>query len=96
MWKPVLSAAYQVRSIFMPPNGRTAGSPSASRLHGQPQCSSSRSTPGASPTNRSTASWSQSQSPPLTVSRKWFSRLSFSPTTPAAPPSAATVWERMG
>ncbi len=24
MWKPVLSAAYHVRSTFMPPNGRTA------------------------------------------------------------------------
>ena len=44
MWKPDLSAANQVRMIFMPPNGRTATEPSGSRLHGQPQrsiCSSS-------------------------------------------------------
>ncbi len=40
MWKPVLSAANQVRSIFMPPKGRTLTWPSSLRLHGQPQCSS--------------------------------------------------------
>ena len=34
MWKPVLSAANHVRIFFMPPNGRTAIRPSASRLHG--------------------------------------------------------------
>ena len=47
MWKPVLSAAYHVRSIFMPPNGRTATLPSGSRLHGQPQCSICMSSSGA-------------------------------------------------
>ncbi len=40
MWKPDLSAANQVRLIFMPPKGRTATEPSGSRLQGQPQCSS--------------------------------------------------------
>ena len=34
MWKPVLSAANQVRSIRIPPNGRTATRPSGSRLPG--------------------------------------------------------------
>src|SRR4029453_7904769 len=65
-WKPVLSAANQVRLFFMPPNARTATCPSGSRLHGQPQCSSLSSSRGASTTNASTASWSQSQSPPET------------------------------
>src|SRR6185369_15110983 len=32
MWKPVLSAANQVRSIFMPPKARTLARPSAVRL----------------------------------------------------------------
>ena len=58
MWKPVLSAANHVRIFFMPPNARTATRPSGSRLHGQPQCSSCRSSSGASLTNASTASWS--------------------------------------
>ena len=40
MWKPVLSVAYHVRLVLMPPNARTATRPSFSRLHGQPQCSS--------------------------------------------------------
>ena len=71
MWKPVLSAAYHVRMIFMPPNGRTATLPVSSRLHGQPQCSSWVSSFGISLTNSSTASWSVSQSPPETVSLKW-------------------------
>jgi hypothetical protein len=68
MWKPVLSAANQVRCFFMPPNGRTAMWPSGVRLHGQPQCSSCSSCCGASCTNASTASWSASQSLPEMVS----------------------------
>ena len=70
IWKPVLSAAYQVRSTFMPPNGLTATWPVLSRLHGQPQCSSWVSSFGASLMKSSTASWSVSQSPPETVSLK--------------------------
>ena len=50
--------------------------PSGSRLHGQPQCSNRSSSRGASSTNASTASWSQSQSPPETVSYACSSRLS--------------------
>src|SRR6266566_3297873 len=55
MWKPVLSAANQVRSCVMPPNGRTATCPSGSRLQGQPQCSSLSSSLGASATKASPA-----------------------------------------
>ena len=40
IWKPLRSAANQVRSIFMPPKARTLMWPSGLRLHGQPQCSS--------------------------------------------------------
>ena len=68
MWNPVLSAANQVRCTFMPPNGRTATWPSGSRLQGQPQCSSRTISAGASFTKASTASWSESQSPPEMVS----------------------------
>ena len=68
MWKPVLSAANQVRIFFMPPNARTAMCPSGCRLHGQPQCSSCSSSRGASSTNASMASWSPSQSLPEMVS----------------------------
>ena len=68
MWKPVLSAANQVRIFFMPPKARTATWPSGCRLHGQPQCSSCSSSRGASCTNASIASWSPSQSLPETVS----------------------------
>ena len=68
MWKPVLSAANQVRIFFMPPKGRTATCPSGCRLHGQPQCSSCSSSRGASWTNASIASWSPSQSLPEMVS----------------------------
>jgi hypothetical protein len=68
MWKPVLSAANQVRIRFMPPNARTATRPSGCRLHGHPQCSSCSSSRGASCTNASMASWSPSQSLPETVS----------------------------
>ena len=56
MWKPVLSAAYQVRIFFIPPKGRTATRPSGVRLQGQPQCSRRKSSSGASLTNASTAS----------------------------------------
>src|SRR5262245_60533511 len=96
MWKPVLSAANQVRSCFMPPNGRTATCPSDSRLHGQPQCSSLSNSLGASATKASTAAWSHSQSPPEMVSWACSSRLSPARMTPAAPPSAETVWLRIG
>ena len=48
------------------------------------------------PTKYSTTSWSHSQSPPATVSWKWCSRLSCACVTAAEPPSAATVWLRMG
>ena len=48
MWKPVLSAANQVRIFFMPPKARTATRPSGCRLHGHPQCSSCSSSRGAS------------------------------------------------
>ena len=96
MWKPDLSAANQVRCFFMPPKGRTATDPFGSRLQGQPQCSSWISSLGASSTRYWTASWSLSQSPPPTVSLKWCSRLSSALMTPAAPPSAAQVWLRIG
>src|SRR6266540_1734673 len=96
MWKPVLSAANQVRFFFMPPKARTATRPSGSRLHGQPQCSSRSSSRGASLMNASTASWSASQSEPDTVSYACSSRLSSAAITPAAPPSADTVWLRIG
>ena len=56
MWKPVLSAANHVRIFVMPPKGRTAIRPSASRLQGQPQWSRRKSSWGASLTNASTAS----------------------------------------
>src|SRR3989304_2265810 len=48
-WKPVLSAANQVRSFCIPPKGRTATLPSGSRLQGQPQCSNCRSSAGGPP-----------------------------------------------
>ena len=96
MWKPVLSAANQVRSIAIPPNGRTATLPSGSRLHEQPQCSSWIISFGASRTKASTASWSASQSAPEMVSPMWSSRESFDLMTAAAPPSAETVWLRIG
>ena len=67
-WKPVLSAANLVRFFFMPPKARTATRPSGRRLQGQPQCSSWRSSSGASRTKYSIASWSPSQSLPETVS----------------------------
>ncbi len=91
-----MSAANQVRIFFMPPNARTATSPSGWRLHGQPQCSSCSSSRGASATNASTASWSHSQSLPDTVSYACSSRLSSVAMTAAAPPSADTVWLRIG
>src|SRR5215213_3413403 len=96
MWNPVLSAANQVRIFFMPPNARTATWPSGCRLHGQPQCSSCSSSRGASSTNASTASWSASQSLPEMVSWMCSSSVSPSAMTPAAPPSAETVWLRIG
>src|SRR5215470_4305121 len=96
MWKPVLSAANQVRCTFMPPKKRTLMWPSSLRLQGQPQCSSCTISSAQCATKYSTASWSHSQSPPETVSSKWLSRVSSVRTTPAEPPSAATVWLRMG
>src|SRR5207245_9078554 len=96
MWKPLLSAAKQVRQVVMPPKGRTAMWPSGSRLHGQPQCSSWMTSPGASRTNVSTTSWSARKSLPKIVSFACVSRLSLSRMTAAVPPSADTVWLRMG
>src|SRR5438034_3081721 len=58
--------------------------PSGCRLQGQPQCSSRRSSRGASATNASTASWSHSQSLPDTVSYACSSSVSSGPATPAA------------
>src|SRR2546428_3612814 len=80
----------------MPPKGRTLTRPSGSRLHGQPQCSSWITSPGASLTNTSTTSWSARKSLPKIVSFACVSRLSFSRMTAAIPPSAETVWLRMG
>src|ERR1700730_419648 len=95
IWKPERSAANQVRSIFMPPNARTLMWPSALRLQGQPQCSSCTISRVQCSTKYSTTSCSHNQSPPETVSLKWLSRLSWAWTTPAEPPSAATVWLRL-
>ena len=75
---------------------RTLTSPLSLRLHGQPHCSSWVISRGAFSTKYSTTSCSHSQSPPPTVSLKWLSRLSSSLITAAEPPSAATVWERIG
>ena len=58
MWKPVLSAAKQVRHVVMPPKGRTLMLPSGSRLQGQPQRSSWLISSGACCTKYSTTSWS--------------------------------------
>src|SRR5713101_7488623 len=80
----------------MPPKGRTLTRPSGSRLHGQPQCSSWMTSPGASLTNVSTTSWSARKSLPKIVSFACVSRLSLSRMTAAVPPSADTVWLRMG
>src|SRR5450759_1682235 len=96
IWKPLVSAANQVRSTFMPPKARVLMCPSGLRLQGQPQCSSCTNSSVQCATKYSTTSWSHNQSPPDTVSLKWYSRLSSSRTTPAAPPSAATVWLRIG
>ena len=96
MWKPLLSAANQVRCTFMPPKKRTLMSPSSLRLHGQPQCSSCTISSVQCSTKYCTASWSHSQSPPETVSSKWLSSESSPRITPAEPPSAATVWLRIG
>src|SRR5271165_2026940 len=96
MWKPVLSAANHVRRFFIPPKARTAMCPSGSRFHGHPHRSNCNNSWGASLTKASTASWSLSQSPPDIVSYACSSRLSSGFATPAAPPSAETVWLRMG
>ena len=68
MWKPVLSVANQVRFFFMPPKARDRDRAVRLRLHGQPQCSSCRSSLGASSTNDSIASWSPRKSLPEIVS----------------------------
>src|SRR5438552_8604493 len=80
----------------MPPKGRTLTRPSGSRLHGQPQCSSWITWPGASLTKASTTSWSARKSLPKIVSFACMSRPSFSRMTAAVPPSADTVWLRIG
>ena len=96
MWKPTLSVAYQVRFVLMPPNARVATVPSSLRLHGQPQCSSRVSSLGASSTKYWITSWSPRKSEPFTVSKPCISKLSSSRATAAAPPSAETVWLRIG
>ena len=50
MWKPILSVAYHVRLVVMPPKARVATVPSSFRLNGQPQRSSCESSLGASST----------------------------------------------
>src|SRR5581483_2674526 len=72
--------------------------PSSVRENGTPQCSSSYTASGALRHMYSMASWSPSQSDPLTVSYMC-QRQSSSPMLPSAaamPPCAATVWERVG
>ena len=69
MRKPVLSAAYHVRMIFMPPNGRTAMAPALAAPRAAPMLQLHQFLV-ISLTNSSTASWSVSQSPPETVSLK--------------------------
>ena len=96
MWKPTLSAAYHVRLVVMPPNARVATLPSSLRLHGQPQCSRRVSSFGACSTKYWITSWSPRKSEPFTVSKPCISRESSSRATPAAPPSAETVWLRIG
>src|SRR5258706_2706746 len=96
MWNPVLSAANSVRFTVIPPKGRTLTRPSGSRLHGHPQCSIWIACSGASLTNVSTTSWSARKSLPKIVSFACVSRLSLSRMTAAIPPSAETVWLRMG
>ena len=58
MWKPILSAAYQVRFVVMPPKARVATVPSSFREKGQPQFSSRASSFGASWTKYWMQSWS--------------------------------------
>ena len=47
MWKPILSVAYHVRLVVMPPKARVETLPSSLRLNGQPQRSSWASSFGA-------------------------------------------------
>src|SRR5207302_2062460 len=72
--------------------------PSSLRSKGMPKCSSSTTTCGAVRHRNSMASWSPSQSDPLTVSYMCQFQLS-SPILPSAaptPPCAATVCDRVG
>src|SRR5690606_14602867 len=72
--------------------------PSGLRSKGMPKCSSSYTALGASRTMNSIASWSPSQSEPLTVSYmchcQWSSLML--PSEALTPPWAATVCERVG
>src|SRR5919107_335464 len=72
--------------------------PSSVRLNGSPACSSSITAAGASRHRYSIASWSPSQSEPLTVS--YMCQVQWSgpilPSDAAMPPCAATVCERVG
>ncbi|CFN72656.1 Uncharacterised protein [Bordetella pertussis] len=72
--------------------------PSALRSNGMPKCSSSYTALGASRHMNSMASWSPSQSDPLTVSYICQYQLSslMLPSDALTPPCAATVCERVG
>src|SRR5690606_29654906 len=72
--------------------------PSALRSNGMPKCSSSYTALGASRHMNSIASWSPSQSEPLTVSYICQYQLSslMLPNEALTPPCAATVCERVG
>ena len=96
MWKPVLSAANHVRIFFMPPNGRTATRPSGSRLQGQPQCSSRSSSSRRFPDERLDGVLIAE---PVAAGDGVVAVLVeavVGAMTPAAPPSAETVWLRIG
>src|SRR6476646_8284072 len=72
--------------------------PSGLRSKGMPKCSSSNTTSGAILHMYSIASWSPSQSEPLTVSYMCHSQLSSDmlPSDAPMPPCAATVCDRVG
>ena len=95
-WKPVLSAANQVRFFFIPPNARTATWPSGSRLHGQPQCSSLISSRGRLGDERLDGVLvAQPVAAGDRVVRVLVEAV-VGAIAPAAPPSAETVWLRIG
>ena len=97
MWKPVLSAANQVRIFFMPPKARTAMCPSGCRLQGQPQCSSCSSSRGGLLDERlDRVLVTQPVAAGDGVVGVLVEAVVGSAMTPAAPPSADTVWLRIG